>query len=441
MRGLGRLAAPYSLLLAAFAAGCSGGPWSIAPTTAQPAGILHADTATHIKHVVILIQENRSFDNFFATFPGADGATHGRRHDGTLVPLVKHSLLSPADFPHGYYSFLIDYDKGKMDGWDLSSGKYNAPLSPYQYVDPAQIAVYWTLAKHYVLADHMFTTQGSNSFTAHQDLIAGGTQINPNESIVDVPTESPWGCDAPAGTVTSLVDRAGIPAWNKGPFPCFKYPTVAGLLNRKHITWRSYATFPANDWNAFDAISSVRYGSQWTTNISTPQRTIFTDISNGTLPAVSWVTPSANYSDHPGMTHDYGPDWIGNIVNAVGASPYWKSTAIFIVWDDWGGLYDHVPPRRVGFGGLGFRVPAIVVSAYARAGFISHTEYQFGTILRFIEDNWRLGRLGTSDVRSNSIDGVFDFSHPPRAYVPVRVKHQRSFFMTLPLSTLPLDTD
>ncbi|HEY1975170.1 MAG TPA: alkaline phosphatase family protein [Candidatus Baltobacteraceae bacterium] len=433
---------PRWLVLAALLTGCSGGISPLAPRASLPAAGLAPNATTKIQHVVILIQENRSFDNLFATFVGADGTTHGQIHTGVTVPLAKRNLLDLRDVPHGYYNFLTDYDKGKLDGFDVSATQQGVPaLQPYQYVDPAQIAVYWTLARRYVLADHMFTTQGSDSFTAHQDLIAGGTQISPKYSIVDPPNGFPWGCDASAGTVTSLVTVNGTPGWNKGPFPCFNYPTLAGLLDRKKLTWRYYATFPQTNWNAFEAIRSVRYGARWSTNISTPQNTILNDIFGGTLPAVSWVIPTADYSDHPGEPRDFGPDWIGSIVNAVGKSAYWKSTAIVIVWDDWGGFYDHVQPPPLTFGGLGFRVPAIIVSPYARAHYVAHQQYEFGSILRFIEDNWKLGRLGTSDTRAASIGSVFNFSQKPRAYVPVKVAHDAKFFLSLPPSTRPLDSE
>ena len=428
--------------LATLLTGCAGGLSPIAPRASQPAAAFESHATTKVAHVVILIQENRTFDNLFATFPGADGATQGKIHTGATVPLAKRSLLDPHDVPHGYYNFLIDYDNKKLDGFDLSATAQGAPaLQPYQYVDPNQITVYWTLAKRYVLADHMFTTQGSDSFTAHQDLIAGGTQISPNYSIVDPPSGFPWGCDASAGTVTSLVTVSGTPNWGKGPFPCFNYATLATLLDRKNVTWRYYATFPRTNWNAFEAVRSVRYGARWSTNIVTPQNTILNDIAAGTLPAVSWVIPTADYSDHPGEPRDFGPDWIGSVVNAIGESAYWRSTAVFVVWDDWGGFYDHVPPPRLTFGGLGFRVPAIVVSPFARPGYVAHTQYEFGSILRFIEDNWKLGRLGTTDSRANSMGGVFNFSQKPRAYVPVKVMHSREFFLSLPPSTRPLDSE
>jgi phospholipase C len=137
---------------------------------------------------------------------------------------------------------------------------------------------------------------------------------------------------------------------------------------------------------------------------------------------------------------DDGPAWVGNVVNAIGESAYWKSTAIVVVWDDWGGFYDHVAPQQVGFGGLGFRVPMIVISAYSRRH-VSHTQYEFGSIVRFIEDRWHLGRLGTSDVRATSIADCFDFTHPPREFVPVPVTRSRRYFFNRPPSTKPIDTD
>jgi phospholipase C len=389
-----------------------------------------------------MIQENRTFDNLFATFPGAKGTTQGKIHTGSTVKLAKHALLDTTDVMHAYSNYLTDYDHGKMDGFDLdptATGRASGLLT-YQYVAPEQIAVYWTLAKRYVLADQMFTTQGSDSFIGHQDLIAGSTQIDAQHAIVNAPNASPWGCDAPAGTVTSLVESDGTPRWNKGPFPCLNYPTLAGLLDAKGLTWRYYADYPKYSWNAFEAIRAVRYASQWNTNVSTPQTTIFRDIRNGTLPAVSWVVPAPAYSDHPGEPQDFGPDWVGNVVNAVGESPYWRTTAIIVVWDDWGGFYDHLAPPRLNFGGLGFRVPMIAISAYARTAYVSHTQYEFASILRFVEDNWHLGRLGTNDRRANSIGKVFDFSQKPKPYVPVKVGHSRAFFLTLPPSNRPLDS-
>jgi phospholipase C len=437
-------------------AGCSGGggtgssspPLPVSPTAppAQACEVVPDPSGGRIQHVIVVIQENRSFDNLFATFPGADGTTRGTVHTGQQVFLTRAPLVALQDIYHTYSQYLASYDRGRMDGFDLSrnvSTNKAAGTYPYQYVNPAQISPYWTLAKRYTLADHLFMTQGSDSFTAHQDLIAGGTQISPSRSIVNAPDALPWGCDAPPGTVTSLVTYNGIFLANQGPFPCLQYRTLRDLLDAKHVSWRYYtpslASGSSASWNAFEAISAVRYGSQWHTNISSPDTNILRDAAGGDLAAVSWVVPEAGYSDHPGEPVDTGPSWVGQIVNAVGGGKYWDSTAIVVVWDDWGGFYDHVPPRQLDFGGLGFRVPMIVVSPYALHGHVSHTPYEFGSVLRFVERVWSLGCLGTSDARATSIDDAFDFTQVPGPFVPIPATESKASFLHERHSNLPVD--
>ncbi|HYL27639.1 MAG TPA: alkaline phosphatase family protein [Candidatus Nitrosotalea sp.] len=420
--------------------------------------------ASKIEHVVLVIQENRSFDDFFATFPGADGTTTGKTSDGKTVPLQQVDLAEPCDFGHSYSGFLKDYDGGKMDGFDLEGGSKKCPgkagLKPYQYVDPAQIASYWDIAEQWVLADHLFQTQGSGSFTAHQDLIAGGTAIDPTKSIVDFPSHEPWGCDAPAGTLTSVLIGAGVIVrspqglryrYDGGPFPCFAYATLRDVLDAKSVGWKYYSP-PVHGatgaiWNAFDAIAAVRNGPEWNTNVTSNNKIFFDDITHGTLPAVSWLVPDNENSDHPGDHYDTGPSWVADVVNSVGQSPYWRTTAVVVVWDDWGGFYEHVPPPFFdNAGGLGFRVPMLVVSPYARlgspsGGYISHTQYEFGSILRFIEDNFGLGRIGTTDIRATSIGDCFDFSQRPRKFTPIAAKYSRGYFERQRPSYRPVDTE
>ncbi|MBV8197219.1 MAG: hypothetical protein JO263_03720, partial [Candidatus Eremiobacteraeota bacterium] len=364
-----------------------------------------------------------------------------------------------------------DYHFGQMDGFNEETkgkcGPGDAGRLPYQYVYPSEIAPYWFIAHQYVLADQMFQTQGSGSFTAHQDLIRGGTMYDAaqTKSFVDSPSGLPWGCDAAPGTKTSLIYWTGTSLQyqgNKGPFPCTNqfppsssYQTLRDLLDAKSLSWKYYAP-PVSKlgsgayWNAFDVIASVRYGPEWGTNVSWPETNIFKNISRGKLPAVSWVIPRLGNSDHPaaGGT-DKGPSWVAGVVNAIGESPYWSSTAIIVVWDDWGGFYDHVrPPLPFDhWGGLGFRVPMLIVSPYAREatpskpGYISHTQYEFGSILRFVEDNWNLGRLGTTDSRAASISDCFDFTQSPRAFVQVPTLYSREYFMAQPPSYEPVDTE
>ncbi len=439
------------------AAGCSARPGNptyqsgFTPASLQSQNVARtADDPAYIKHVVIIIQENRSFDNLFATFPGADGATTGKTHDGKTVKLKKAKLTDKLDITHQWATFVKEYDGGKMDGFDLIHfGSGNGPpagLFPYQYVDPAQIQPYWTMAQQYVLADHMFERQSSGSFVGHQDLIAGGTPVAPGQSLVDDPTQEPWGCDAPDGTKTSLLATGRRFLKLQGPFPCLDYRTMRDTLDAKGISWRYYAppfTYPSGGWlwTAFDAIRAVRYGPEWQTNVLTPQTKILNDIAAHRLAAVSWVVPDKLDSDHPGTGSNRGPSWVAQVVNAIGATPAWKSTAIVVLWDDWGGFYDHVAPPQLDYQGLGFRVPMLVISPYARQGYISHTRYEFGSILKFVEDNWGLQRLGTSDKRAASIGNVFDFTKPPRSFKPIPATYPRSYFLTRAPSYLPVDSE
>jgi phospholipase C len=459
-------------------AACSSGNPGSVPSAQQNAFATSRSAAASgpIQHVVVIIQENRSFDNLFATFPGADGTTKGKMSGGKSIKLTETNLAQSCDFGHSYQGFKRDYNGGKMDGFNLEGGNGSCPspvgTAPYQYVNPTQIAPYWDMAGQYVLADHTFQTQGSGSYTGHQDLIRGGTTIDSGqtESLVDYPSAVPWGCDAPTKpkmTVTSLLFWTGskiMAKHDRGPFPCTNkfpssgvyYETLRDLLDENSLSWKYYTPAVAHAgsgeyWNAFDMIASVRFGPEWCVNVtctSKGEMQIFNDISSGSLPAVSWVIPDEANSDHPGSGSDTGPSWVASVVNAIGDSPYWSSTAIVITWDDWGGFYDHVKPKFFDhWGGLGFRVPMIVVSPYAREavrskpGYISHTQYEFGSIVRFIEDTWNLPRLGTTDVRATSIANCLDFSQPARKFQDIQSTYSRTYFEHQPPSNKPVDTE
>jgi phospholipase C len=301
----------------------------------------------------------------------------------------------------------------------------------------------------------MFQTQGSGSFTAHQDLIAGTTALTYNSitgSLIDYPDNSVnWGCAANPATTTSMLTPAGKYLTGQGPFPCLTYPTgtMRDLLDAKGVSWKYYTPKYKNDtsgalWNAFAAIDAVYHGAEWDTNISKPETNIFTDISNSQLPAVSWVIPDQENSDHPhSLTGKYtGPAWVASVVNAIGTSSYWNSTAIVVVWDDWGGFYDHRPPPFFDqAGGLGFRVPMLVVSPYVPAGTIANTQYEFGSILKFVEGSFGLGSLGTTDVRATSIANVFNFKLKARTFHVIPADRSRAFFMREPPSNQPIDSE
>jgi phospholipase C len=399
---------------------------------------------------VIVIQENRSFDNLFATFPGADGTKKGLLNNGTYVNLKPRNLESNLVLDNSWPAFQVDYDGGKMDGFNLVWVNEHRCTCAFQYVKPKQIQPYWSMAKQYVLADHMFPTMASGSFTAHQDLIRGDTKLNSYESLVDFPTHGPWGCDAPPGVTTSLLTSSDQYLQNGGPYPCFTYATLRDLLDAKNVSWKYYTptiqTHGGDIWNAFDAIKQVRSGSEWTTNISSPETNIFSDISANKLPAVSWIVPDGQNSDHPaqglwGIHKDTGPAWVAQIVNAIGQSSYWNSTAVIVVWDDWGGFYDHVAPPQLDYTGLGFRVPMLVVSPYAKPGYVSHTQYEFGSILKFVEQTFNLGNLGTTDVRATSIGDVFNFSQPRNKFKCIKAQYSKSYFEHERPSNMPVDTN
>jgi phospholipase C len=427
-------------------------------------------TGTPLQHIIVVVQENRSFNDLFATFPGVTGSTTGlEKVVGStttvkMINLKEKKLEDKVDLNHLYYAFQTAYDGGKMDGFNniiFSVTGKPENMKPYEYVNPEDVAPYWTMASNYAIANAMFQTQGSGSFTAHQDLIRGGTELTPKESMIDDPTSSEfWGCDSPIGTKVSLITTKLVYKPIKGPLPCTTdfpdssaYPTLQTLLDAASISWRYYTPPPVKGqvgahWDAFDVIASVRYGSEWGTNVVWPETTVFSDLTSGTLPAVSWVIPDAFNSDHPHYSHDTGPSWVASIVNAVGQSAYWNTTAVLVVWDDWGGFYDPVAPPlpRDQQGGPGFRVPLIVISPYTafngsgKSPYISNTVYGFGSIVRFIEETFNLPSLGTTDQSSNSISDMFDFSQTPRSFTTIPSKYSRAYFLRQVPSGLPVDS-
>ncbi|MBV8371740.1 MAG: hypothetical protein JOY69_00640 [Candidatus Eremiobacteraeota bacterium] len=507
-----RRLALIAFVVAFVAAACSsqgtqtpGGPAG-APLLPQ----VHRHGSTPISHVVIVVQENRSFDNFFDCFPGTDcvknapgpGPQPGPTSQASPCPnplstptpgptptpiaLKFGANLPDYDIDHTYCSaFITAYDNGGMDGFYWEGSVQNgvpAMTYPYQVVASKHIQPYWDLASQYVLADHTFATQASGSFTAHQDLIRGDTLIDSTHAVVDNPWPlSDWGCPAMKDT-TSLLTTSNRPDAlqylpNQGPAPCFGYATARDLLDAKGVSWKYYVPiWPDNGgqlWNAFASIKAVfsdkggEYPKKQSPStctkscVSWPQTNVFCDISGSTsspcpspspsgsvaLPAVAWVIPDGVDSDHynpvNGKLMDNGPDWVASVVNAIGKSSYWKSTAIIIVWDDWGGFYDHVSPPQLDYEGLGFRVPMIIVSPYAKKGYIAHTQYEFGSILKFIESTFGLGSLGTTDARANNITDAFDFSQQPRKFVPIKPLnkiHTSRYFLLRPPSNTPVDT-
>jgi phospholipase C len=407
-----------------------------------------------IQHVVLVIQENRSFDNLFNGFPGADTVRSGRRHDDSVVALHPVSLNAPVDVDHARQTFLNSYNHGRMNGFDTigTLPRQRNGDFPYAYVPQSETTTYWELAREFTLADHTFASVGGPSFPAHQYLIAGtaGRAIdNPNRTANRVFW---WGCDSLPDVRVHQIGSDGGP---DGPsvFPCFDYRTLADVMDESRVSWRSYAP-TANDlgsiWSAFDAIHHIRYGPDWTEKVVTPQTRVLTDISAGALPSMSWVTPDFRSSDHETYgiggrrqadATDLGPQWVATVVNAIGRSAYWKNTVVIVVWDDWGGWYDHVRPPQLDAMGLGFRVPMLVISPYAKHGYVSHRQHEFGSILKFAEEVFALPSLGTTDARADDLSDCFDFTQPPRGYTPVATALTVADFIAMPPSDAPPDDD
>jgi phospholipase C len=400
-------------------------PGALAPGASQALGSARPDVGArgHIKHVVIIIQENRSFDSLFYGFKGANYATTGKIHTGQTVNLVSVPLTAPYELCHEYADALTDLDSGNMDGFDLCQAEvlkgYKPPKYPeYVHVATSEMTPYFRMARRYGLADNFFSSQLDGSFVAHQYLIAAQAGM-----AINVPSAAPWGCDAPAGTTIQLVNSHGQPT--KKVFPCFNYTTLASELDAKQLGWRYYSPPPSDIlgyiWSAYDAVAPIREGGDWATDAVSPQCQILSDAAAGNLPAVTWVVPNWTDSDHPLSQSATGPKWVTAVVNAIGESSLWDSTAIFVVWDDWGGFYDHVVPPSVDWDGLGMRVPLIAISPFAKQGAITHSEYEFSSILRSIEDLLGLQTMTPRDKHATALWGdasVFDFTQAPRKFTP-----------------------
>jgi len=407
----------YCILLSSLTASLVGCTHSVvtAVNSAAPSPAI----SSPIKHVVVIMQENRSFDHLFNGFPGADTVQIGM-NKGVAVPLTAIPLGNTGDVDHSHTGWWQQWDNGLMDGFNN-----NATMLPYSYVQPSDTALYWKLAQEYTVGDRMFQSNTGPSFVAHQYMIAGQSG-NASEN----PSGGVWGCDAAPGALVPLVGPNGTDL--PGVYPCFDYQTMADLLDAKSITWRYYAPGPTTDSyfiiSAYQAIRHIRFGPDWTNNVISPETSFLTDIANGQLAQVTWIVPAFANSDHPGAPAQ-GQDWVASIVNAIGASPYWDSTAIFISWDDWGGWYDHVAPPQIDAMGLGFRVPVLVVSPYAKRGYVSHVTHESSGFLRYMEEIFNLPSLGTRDSIADDFSDCFDYKQTPIPFAVLKTSHTVEFFL------------
>jgi phospholipase C len=402
-----------------------------------------------IRHVVIIVQENRTVDNLFQGLAGADTASYGLNSSVERIVLAPRPLASTQlDLNHEHKGFLTEYASGKMNGFDLEgcTGGGCMKDAAYSYVPRSQVQPYFRLAETYAFGDRMFQTNSGPSFPAHQYLIAGTSMIAPGSPwyAVGNPSSPQRGipCSLPSTATVRLIEPlTGLE--NKTAYPCFDHPTLIDLLENAGLTWRYYEVGDSWKmmWDAPGAIAHIRNSPQYASNVVASPSQFLSDIQNGPLAAVTWIRPSAAASDHSGVTDGSGPAWVASVVDAIGHSSYWNWTAIFITWDDWGGWYDHVTPPRYNYYELGFRVPLIVVSPYAKRAYVSHVRHDFGSILKFAEEALGLPTLGYADARADDLSDCFDFSASPSAFQPIEGAMPQAYFRSRELSAVPPDDD
>ena len=434
--------------------------------SSAPAVAATDDPIHKIQHIVIIMQENRSFDSYFGTFPGADGIPMKDGvpticvpdpADGACVKPYHDSADVNHGGPHGSKPAVADMDGGKMDGFIAQAenlGRHcidphdpncasSAKTDVLGYHDDREIPNYWTYARDFVLQDRMFEPNASWSLPEHLFMVSEWSAHCSRAG-------DPMSC-------VSEIETPGLPpdfaatARPHRPKPDYAWTDLTYLLHAHGVSW-AYYIFSGSEpdceddeaycvqkrlrpntpgiWNPLPYFDTVREDGELG-DIQDLQR-FYAAAAAGTLPAVSWICPNGWYSEHPPSRVSDGQKYVTGLINAIMKSPDWSSTAIFLAWDDWGGFYDHVAPPVIDQNGYGLRVPGLVISPYARRDFIDHQTLSFDAYAKFIEDDFlggaRLdpktdGRPDTRpDVRENAsqlgdLRADFDFTQSPRAPV------------------------
>jgi phospholipase C len=386
-----------------------------------------ADQIAKIEHFVFIIQENRSFDSYFGTYPGADGIPKNvclaDPAGGPCIKPYHDTNVINRGGPHGWTNASADINGGMMNGFLLQSigAKYKAGAgpctSPFQncppghnpidvmgYHDYHEIANYWNYARLYVLQDRMFESVASYTLPSHLYIMAA--------------------------------QSGGYTGYRQPQPTSFNFPEITELLTGDKVDWKYYVTAGTlPDTENGEVVGSDSETQQYVDKFSyfnvlpgfpavmnNPEQKkrlvdteeFYSDASSGHLPQVSWIIPSGKVSEHPPSNIGEGMAYTTGLVNAVMNGPDWSSSAIFIAWDDWGGFYDHVAPPRVDQYGYGLRVPGLVISPYARQGYIDHTVYSFDSWLRMVEDRFSVKSMTARDTNATPMWNAFDFTQAPR---------------------------
>ena len=335
-----------------------------------------------IQNIVIVLQENHTFDNYFGTYPGADG-TAGKKicippspGSTDCVSPYHDTSPTPVDMNHNWRAARADYDGGRMDGFVYSEGSRET----MGYYDDTDLPRYWKAADSYVLCDRYFTSVMSESAPNHLYLVAGTS----------------------GGLTDDRVPRT------------ITFPPIFEQLDGAGISWKVYGF--AKWYESFEYVQGLPSRSSH----FAPGSALAGDIASGRLPQVSYIVGAPGGDEHPPKDIRMGQDSVADdIVNAIGSSPYWDSSAIFVTWDDYGGFYDHVPPPQVDSMGYGFRVPCLVISPYARKGTVDSTVYDHTSILRFVEERFSLRPLSSRDAAADGMSSAFDYAQAPRSFEPI----------------------
>lgn len=442
------VAASVALVLSA----CNGNGGLTSAGQALPLARVHRHTSSSpIQHVVIIVQENRSFNDLFYGFKGATTSDYGYTSTGEKVQLEPIGLATTWDLEHDSTGFFESCNgTGSIPGTDCQMNGFNNEQAgcgngcphrypEYSYVPASETKPYFDMGKQYVLADQMYASNlDASSFISHQYIIAAQAESSVNYPYGD------WGCPGGSGDLIGTIgpDRQVPESYQRA---CYDDDSIGEEADNAGVSWAFYTSAVNGDggiWSAYQANKYVYYGSDWKNDIITPQTQFFDDVKNGALREISWITPTCENSDHAGCNSDTGPSWVTSLVNAVGESQYWDNTAIFIFWDDYGGWYDPEPPAYVDYDGLGMRIPMLVISAYAKKKYVSHVQYEHGSILKFVEDTFGLPRLSASDTRANSpASDCFDFNKPPRTFKKISSKYSTEYFLHQPPDLRPPDTN
>jgi phospholipase C len=452
-----------------------------APARGTDAGEVAPTGLDKIEHVVIIMQENRTFDEYFGTFPGADGFP--RDPNGEIAVCIPNPYSGGCSRPyhdprerniggpHSYPAFVTSVNGGRMDGFlqafqdasapcvlgdvDINSASWCSrtsenPLNVLGYKTEADIPNYWTYAREFGLQDHMFAASNSWSLPAHLYMVSGWSAVCRNNN--------PMSC-------TDEGDRPDAPpSWQEARFrklfpdkelpdlpkPVYAWTDITYLLHQHDVSWAYYVfageepdcdevagpitctvgqqhARTSSTWNPLPYFTTVEENDQLD-NIQ-PMKRFDRALRKGTLPSVSWLIPNGAVSEHPRSRVSDGQAWVTRTVNSIMRSSAWDSTAIFVSWDDWGGFYDHVVPPAVDVNGYGIRVPGLVISPYAKRGFVDHQVLSHDAYLKFIEDVFLDGQRidprtsGRPDRRPlvredvpvlGDLRAAFDFDQPPR---------------------------